>query len=78
MRPWTVSGSVPNVGGHSAASSTPRRPLVDQPPAGSKCVHDDLDGLRDVGQLGRNGLDGLAVLVVDHPQGPFDRRGVEV
>ena len=39
MTPTTISGGVPKVGGHSAASSTPRRPLVpgadvDQPAAG--------------------------------------------
>ena len=31
MIPWTTSGSVRNVGGHSAASSTPSRPLVPAP-----------------------------------------------
>jgi hypothetical protein len=31
ITPWTSSGSVPKVGGHSAASSTPNRPLVPAP-----------------------------------------------
>ena len=31
MMPTTISGSVPNVGGHSVASSTPSRPLVPAP-----------------------------------------------
>jgi hypothetical protein len=31
MMPTTISGGVPNVGGHSAASSTPSRPLVPAP-----------------------------------------------
>ena len=31
MMPTTISGGVPKVGGHSAASSTPRRPLVPAP-----------------------------------------------
>ena len=31
MIPTTISGGVPNVGGHSAASSTPSRPLVPAP-----------------------------------------------
>ena len=31
MMPTTISGGVPKVGGHSAASSTPSRPLVPAP-----------------------------------------------
>ena len=31
MMPWTISGGVRNVGGHSLASSTPSRPLVPAP-----------------------------------------------
>ena len=31
MIPCTISGSVPKVGGHSEASSTPSRPLVPAP-----------------------------------------------
>ena len=31
MIPTTISGGVPNVGGHSAASSTPSRPLLPAP-----------------------------------------------
>ena len=31
IKPITISGSTPNVGTHSAASSTPKRPLVPAP-----------------------------------------------
>ena len=83
MTPCTISGSEPKVGGHSAASSTPSRPLVpapdvEQPAAGAERGHDQLDRAGDVGQLAGHRLGHGAVLGGDPLEDAGDVEGVEV
>ena len=48
MTAWTSAGGVPNVGGHSAASITPSRPLV---PAPTKTSRPPLDSARTMSSM---------------------------
>ena len=82
MIAWTSRGDVPNVGGISAASTTPRRPLVPAPtkmtrPPLRSDLDDDLDAVRDLFLLLLDRRDDLAVLVDDQVDDVADRRLVD-
>jgi len=82
MTPMTTPGSMPNVGGISAASRHPRRPLVprpavDQSPARAEGGLGEPHSTGDRRDLGAHGGRYQSVLVVEQPQGIFDFDGIQ-
>ena len=83
MMAWTRRGGVPKVGGHSAASSTPRRPLVPAPtknsrppPRSASTIRSTARAMAGVGAA--HGLYRKSILAVHEPRDLERAQPVEV